>query len=90
MLKKLLVFAQIRTWDQYESAKKFLKRIPSSLKVIIDHLGKPNAKTGAEPEWYEDIKILAGYPNVYCKLSGNEAHLHCNLTSTQIQYCIPT
>ncbi|CAK8684428.1 unnamed protein product [Clavelina lepadiformis] len=60
----------IRTRDQYESAKKFLERAPPSLKIIIDHLGKPNAKTGADEQWYEDMSFYASYKNVYCKLSG--------------------
>jgi len=49
-----------------------LNKIPSDLKVVIDHLGKPNAKTGAGSEWYEDIKVMAAYQNVHCKLSGEK------------------
>nr|XP_026693401.1 uncharacterized protein LOC104266424 isoform X2 [Ciona intestinalis] len=60
----------IKTREQYEAAKQFLKRVPKNLKVVLDHLGKPNAVTGAEQWWFDDIIIMASYPNVHCKLSG--------------------
>lgn len=37
---------------------------------IIDHLAKPHIKKGMLDEWADDMKTIASYPNVYCKLSG--------------------
>jgi len=60
----------IKSEAQYDSAKQFLKLIPTSLKVVVDHLGKPDAKNGASQKWFSDIEEFASYENVYCKLSG--------------------
>ena len=37
---------------------------------VLDHLGKPHIKTGKIESWKNDIKLLAGHSNVWCKLSG--------------------
>ncbi|EPR68245.1 amidohydrolase family protein [Cyclobacterium qasimii] len=37
---------------------------------ILDHLAKPDIKTGQNEKWKDNIKALAEFPNVYCKLSG--------------------
>uniref|UniRef100_H2ZB28 Amidohydrolase-related domain-containing protein n=1 Tax=Ciona savignyi TaxID=51511 RepID=H2ZB28_CIOSA len=60
----------IKSREQYNSVKRFLKRVPANLKIVLDHLGKPDAKSGAEQWWFDDITTIASYPNVYCKLSG--------------------
>ncbi|MFL9844276.1 amidohydrolase family protein [Flavobacterium rhizosphaerae] len=43
---------------------------------VIDHIAKPNLKTGNIKKWKEDIKELARAENVMCKVSGmvTEAH----------------
>lgn len=45
------------------------RRLPE-LKIVIDHLAKPQIKEQRTDEWLDHIKAAATYPNVYCKLSG--------------------
>lgn len=45
------------------------------LRIVLDHLGKPEVGTAAEPrtpsvEWVRDLDELARHPQVFCKLSG--------------------
>jgi L-fuconolactonase len=37
---------------------------------VLDHLGKPDAKTPLFEPWAGQITELARFPKVYCKLSG--------------------
>lgn len=37
---------------------------------VIDHLAKPYIKAGEIDAWAKDMKELAQYPNLYCKISG--------------------
>ena len=39
-------------------------------RFVLDHLGKPLIKAGIMEPWKKDISKLAGYSNVWCKLSG--------------------
>ena len=39
-------------------------------RFVIDHLAKPSVRTGVVSPWDQQIRALAAYPNVYCKLSG--------------------
>jgi L-fuconolactonase len=47
------------------------------LHLVIDHMAKPPIKSGEIKEWAQEIKAVAVYTNVYCKLSGlvTEANL---------------
>jgi L-fuconolactonase len=45
------------------------EKIPS-LRMVIDHLGKPPIKAKQMEPWASLIKEAAAYPNVYAKLSG--------------------
>ncbi len=47
----------------------FVKQFPNQ-KFIVDHLAKPKIATGLLKPWSQNIKELAQYENVYCKLSG--------------------
>jgi L-fucono-1,5-lactonase len=40
------------------------------LRLVIDHLAKPPIKSGEVNKWAQEIKAVADYPNVHCKLSG--------------------
>ena len=40
------------------------------LSLVIDHLAKPPIARGEFVEWARELRPLAAYPNVYCKLSG--------------------
>lgn len=37
---------------------------------VIDHLAKPDTRSGWDEEWSDGIAEIAKRPNVYCKLSG--------------------
>jgi L-fuconolactonase len=41
-----------------------------SCKLVLDHIGKPDLKTGAIKQWKKHIQELAAFKNVYCKVSG--------------------
>ena len=40
------------------------------LKIVVDHMGKPDFKTGGSAQWEEGMQELAKHKNVYVKLSG--------------------
>ncbi|ADB15622.1 amidohydrolase 2 [Pirellula staleyi DSM 6068] len=44
-------------------------RFPS-LKLVINHLAKPEIKLGRLDNWEPHLRAAARFPNVYCKLSG--------------------
>ncbi|WP_068545158.1 amidohydrolase family protein [Thalassotalea crassostreae] len=61
----LLIFAH-----QLPAAIEMLANVPS-LHVVIDHIAKPNIKTGDKFEqWQQNMNTLAQNPKVFCKLSG--------------------
>ncbi len=37
---------------------------------ILDHIGKPDIRQGLLDPWRDHIRELAGFPNVWCKISG--------------------
>jgi L-fucono-1,5-lactonase len=47
------------------------------LRLVVDHMAKPPIAGGHIKEWAQEIKAVAAYPNVHCKLSGlvTEANL---------------
>ena len=71
--------SQLRTWDltydilihpqQLENTAKMVAKFPDN-KFVIDHLAKPYIKAGEIDQWMKDMKHIAKYPNVNCKLSG--------------------
>jgi L-fuconolactonase len=50
-------------------AAEFVRHFPNQ-RFVLDHLAKPQVKTGSLHPWKEGIKELAALPNVHCKLSG--------------------
>ncbi len=38
--------------------------------IVLDHFGKPPVRAGEMDPWREQLRVLAGFPNVSCKLSG--------------------
>lgn len=50
-------------------AAEFVKQFPRQW-FVLDHLAKPNIKTGQIESWATGIRKLAEFPNVFCKLSG--------------------
>jgi len=39
-------------------------------RFVLDHLAKPEIKSGRRKEWEVEIREIAQNPNVYCKISG--------------------
>jgi L-fuconolactonase len=58
-------------------ATEFVSRFPRQC-FVLDHLAKPQIKSGAIDRWARGIRELASFSNVYAKLSGlvTEAHWH--------------
>ena len=50
-------------------AAEFVARFPRQ-RFILDHLAKPLVKSATLHPWDSDIRGLAKFPNVFCKLSG--------------------
>lgn len=50
-------------------AEKFVKHFPGQ-RFVIDHLAKPFIRQGLIDTWAQQLRKIAQYPNVYCKLSG--------------------
>lgn len=48
---------------------KVLDRIPN-LRAVMDHLSKPEIKSGKLQPWQDLMREVASHRNVYCKLSG--------------------
>lgn len=48
---------------------KILDKLPN-LRMVIDHIAKPNIANGGSDGWDENITAIARNKNVYCKLSG--------------------
>jgi L-fuconolactonase len=46
-----------------------VKRFPDQ-PFVLDHIAKPPVRAGEMEPWKRDLKRLAAFPNVFCKLSG--------------------
>ncbi|SDS98512.1 L-fuconolactonase [Mucilaginibacter mallensis] len=55
--------------DQLKYIAKFVAQFPDQL-FVIDHIAKPNIKQAEIVEWEKDIKSVAQFENVFCKVSG--------------------
>lgn len=55
----------------------FVSYLPES-RLVVDHIAKPRIAAAELSPWKENMRSLAKYPNVYCKLSGmvTEADWH--------------
>ncbi|NLE99409.1 MAG: amidohydrolase family protein [Anaerolineales bacterium] len=40
------------------------------VRFILDHIGKPDIRNGMREPWWSEMRTLASFPNVWCKLSG--------------------
>ena len=60
----ILVYAR-----QLRAAIDFAGALPDQ-RLVLDHLGKPDIRTGAFDGWRRDLDRLAALPNVCAKLSG--------------------
>ena len=57
----------------------FPKQLPASIALVrkfpvqqfvLDHIAKPDIKSGTVSPWREQMRVLAKAPNVFCKVSG--------------------
>jgi L-fuconolactonase len=55
--------------QQMNDAIELVRRCPG-VQFVLDHIGKPNIKAGLMEPWASDMKRLAAFPNVVCKISG--------------------
>ena len=55
--------------NQLEEALVFVEQVPET-KIVIDHLAKPSIATHDRKEWEKRMLMMAGHPNIYCKVSG--------------------
>jgi L-fuconolactonase len=55
--------------DQLQYIPKFVSFFPDQ-PFVIDHIAKPDIKSGEVDQWKSDIKQAAQFENVYCKISG--------------------
>ena len=55
--------------DQLAFAREFVSTFPDH-PFVLDHLAKPDIRSGAIQDWEKDIKALAEHENVSCKISG--------------------
>lgn len=50
-------------------AAEFVRHFPGQ-RFVLDHMAKPPIKSGEIQSWARDIRDLALFPNIFCKLSG--------------------
>lgn len=54
---------------QMADAIRLVEQCPQ-VNFVLDHFGKPAVKEGLLDPWREQLRTLAGFPNVVCKISG--------------------
>ncbi|MFN8573133.1 MAG: amidohydrolase family protein [Gemmatimonadaceae bacterium] len=64
-----LVFDLCVTANQLQEATELVRQCPNTT-FVLDHCGKPAIRDGHFASWAEDLRRLAQYENVSCKLSG--------------------
>ena len=55
--------------DQLKFAAELVAVFPNQ-KFVIDHIAKPGIRKGEVDAWKKDMEALAGFENLYCKISG--------------------
>ncbi|MDF1658871.1 MAG: amidohydrolase family protein [Verrucomicrobiales bacterium] len=69
MVNHHLVFDALVLPVHLKNLLSIAERFPD-LKIVIDHAAKPPIRDGVPQSWFSEIKALAQYPQVTCKLSG--------------------
>jgi L-fuconolactonase len=54
---------------QFPTTIELVRRCPET-RFILDHVAKPNIREGLLDPWRTHLGELAGFPNVWCKISG--------------------
>lgn len=55
--------------EQLEQAIALVERFPKQ-QFVLDHIAKPKISKGVDAKWEKNIRALASYKNVACKISG--------------------
>lgn len=55
--------------DQLGYTSQLVQKFPDQ-KFVLDHMAKPNIKSGEITDWETNIRELGQYDNLYCKISG--------------------
>jgi L-fuconolactonase len=70
---------------QLPNAIKMVRQCPD-VRFVLDHIGKPGIKAGIFDPWRQQLKELAGLPNVHCKISGVSTEAdHKNWTRKELK-----
>ena len=56
-------------YRQMAKVLRFVERVPD-VSLILDHIGKPDIRNGQIEPWASQMRELARFPNVDCKISG--------------------
>jgi L-fuconolactonase len=51
------------------NAIRFAEQVPD-VSLVLDHIGKPDIRSGAFEPWASELRALASLPHVHCKISG--------------------
>ena len=54
---------------QLPQAVSLVERCPE-VSFILDHCGNPDIKSGDYRDWKEYLRVISGFPNIACKVSG--------------------
>jgi L-fuconolactonase len=54
---------------QLPAVLEMVKACPD-VRFVLDHIGKPAIKAGLLEPWASELRQLAAFPNVFCKISG--------------------
>jgi L-fuconolactonase len=78
---------RLREFDLTYDLLLFPRHIPRAVRLVeefpgqrfvLDHIAKPFIRDGQFSPWREDLRRLAAFPNVTCKLSGLVTEAHWN------------
>lgn len=84
MTEASLVFDALVRPQHLPALTRFARRHPD-LSIVVDHGGKPAIARGIWGDWARDLAMLAGLPQVTCKLSGLVTEAGRDWTPAQIQ-----
>ncbi|GAB5374482.1 MAG: amidohydrolase [Acuticoccus sp.] len=70
---------------QLPAVIEMVRRSPN-VRFVLDHIGKPGIKAGLFDPWRDDMRTLAAFDNVWCKVSGvvTEAD-HASWTAEEVR-----
>jgi L-fuconolactonase len=82
--EKGLTFDLCVSHEQLRAAARLVEACPDT-SFVLDHLGKPAVAASLLDPWRDDIRRLAAFPNVTCKLSGLATEAGPGWTSADVR-----